>query len=277
MAEITLNEGTKSLNAAGWSDATGFANDTDMAIIDSHQTHTDLDRTADTTTGIQYIHIRGGIPYFGPGQGNLKIEFKAAYTTRPQFIWNTMGGVCYLEFATLAANKIELLGAGEVRLFQSGSGSVATISIGGNVSCFIDAALDVVSKITVTDNASLKIQHKAGDNIPILHANGNARVRSERRIVTLNVADTAEVWQENETGSSTTTLTLTGGVYHPVRGDVATVDWHGGLIDQSAAKYSLTLGSTAFNMHSNRLRQPSGTDLVIIANIDRGLDTGGPA
>tara|TARA_R110000803_G_scaffold43701_4_gene93025 strand:+ start:2523 stop:3374 length:852 start_codon:yes stop_codon:yes gene_type:complete len=276
MAETQHNEQAVSIDAANWVDGVGFTNDAELAILDSQQTLIDLDRTGNTTTGILYLHVRGGSPIIGPIAGHLKVEFKAAYTTESQFVWDCDGGECYLEVVTLAANKFELTGSGTVRLFGSGTGTLADIAVSGNVNCYIDSSLSLVSKVWASGNSYVELDDDSS-NLPDVDVSGSAFVYSKRRC-TLWTAGQNSRLKINNPGAAATTGNISGNaLFEPVVGDTSTVNQSGGRVNERAAREKLTLGGTAYNVTAAGLAVPINNTLLTVSNVTRTFEAGASA
>lgn len=278
MAEAQMLKNALAIGtAASWSDSTGFADTALLAIVDSSVVHTDLDTTGDTTNGIYYLHIRGGTPQIGPDAGHLKIEFDATYTSKDNFVFDTDGGHCYLEIVTNACNVLSISGFGTIHIYASGGGSAGTIAVSGNAQVYIYSTCDITSKLQASGNCYVWVEHKSADNIPTCEVSGNAFVDSERRVVTGSVTQSGRLDVDNQVGTAGTTLNQNGGATNPIRGDWATVNHNAGDVNEWAAKYSLTLGSTAYNINSAAIRIPTDTGLVTVSNKTRTFKTGAGA
>lgn len=273
MAEATLNAGSRSLDAANWSDATGFANDAELAIVNSYQEHTGLDRSSDTTTGVDYLHIRDGEPRFGPGNGRLMVDFDATYTAKPNFRWATKGGLLYLE-ATTTMGRGDFVGAGNCYLV---AGQMNNLAIGNRNSVKIQEGCDAgATQIVLAGRAYLEADAPSGAyTIPTLRMTHGSPVALIKRRVENAYLVHGLLTVRNESGSSMTQLDLFGGVFRPEAGDVDTVNWYGGEFDLSRARKALTIGGTAFNVYHDR-QIPDSTELVTMSAASKWPASGGP-
>lgn len=276
MAETTLIKNTLAIGAAAsWADATGFADAAELAIVDSQVVHTDLDTTGDTTNGINYLHIRRGTPELGPANGSLKIEFDATYTTLPNFVYDTDGGVCYLEIVTNACPEIAVSGSGTLYITASGGGSLGTLRVSGSARVLVLSTCDITVKVQASGRAYVWIEHRSADNVPDADLSGSCVVDSERRFVAWEQTAAAVLNLDNQVGTAATTATINGGTFNPIRGSVATVNHAGGVVNEHAAKYALTLGSTAYNLLSSEVRQPNSNLLCTVSNVAQAFKLGG--
>jgi hypothetical protein len=259
MAETRLIKGAASLNAANWEDATGFADNGQLAIVDSYAIHENLDRSGDTITGIDYLHIRGGMPQFGPANGRLKAEFDSTYTSKPNFIWRARGGVLYLDTGTSTCTRADLIGGGACFL----TGGVFTNAVvAGTNSIKVQAGCDFGAALAVLQGQGyLEIDAAGGYTLPDLRMTHGQPHAYIKRVVESAIVRAGLLRLDNRTGTAGTTLNLYGGVYRPIAGTFNTVNWYDGEIDLNHAEEALTLGGTAFNVFHNR-KIPDSTELV---------------
>lgn len=258
MSEARLLANASSLAAANWSDSTGFANDAQLAIVDSYATHTNLDRSADTTTGVDYLHIRDGVPIFGPDNGRLIVDFDATYTAKPNFVWRTKGGLLYLEAGT-ACGKAEFIGAGNCFLC---GGTFNTGILARRNAVKVQAGCDFGAVLAVLQGrAYLEVDEDDTYSLPDLRmTSGNPRALIRRQVESA-IMRAGLLMVDNRSGNAGTSIDIHGGVFRPIAGTFNTINWYGGDIDLSYAQAELTLGGTALNVFHDR-KIPDSTDLV---------------
>lgn len=270
MAEQRLNDNATSLEAANWSGA-GFADGAELAIVGNEETIADLDRSADTTNGINYLHIRNGRPTVGgDSETDLIIECAVAYTTRPNFIWATRGGLCRVQFATTVCNEAVFMASGGDAYIVAGNVDKLKIAGSGNVTILAGAEID--SELWVAGEAVVTIQD-SGTAIPIAQISERARVHNERAITEVWQRQASWFYNDNRSGTGTTTYKLEGGIFVPVAGDVADVEWFGGRIDDTRVEQALELGATAFEVRGSGLVAPRSAGLLTVSNVNSAYPT----
>lgn len=262
MAEQRLAAGTRSFDSGGWSGA-GFADDAELALIDSELVHTDLQRTGDTTTGVHYFHARGGRPTVGDeANGDFEVEFKEAYTTRENMLWQTKGGFLRLRAKTTACNKAVFVAkGGEATIIE---GTYGTVYIAGDGVVKIFAAVDITVALYVFGAARVEIADKVSDNIPVIVASEGATVVCRRECVDISIKQRATLVYDNATGSASTALLVDGGKLVNLAGSHPTVEWWDGVIDLLQAQEAYNFGTTDFDIKSTRLVVPPAGDLVTV-------------
>jgi len=263
MAEKRLNPGASSLNAANWPAGVGFANAAELAIVDSDKVHADLDRTADTTTGINYLHIRGNAPTVGDDtNGDLIVEFDPAYTTQDNFVWATRAGKCRLQAAAnICRSAVFMAGGGDAFLV---SGSFDNIKVSGKMTLHILAGVDINTALYATGACKVLVYEKSGDSVPAVYAGENALVDCRRRIDNLRNRQNARTLVDNRSGTGMTDCLIEGGVVVPIAGDIPTVTWWGGRLDPSRIAEALSFGTTAFALNGSGLVVPSSNSLLTV-------------
>ncbi|MCB0912185.1 MAG: hypothetical protein KDB60_11280 [Propionibacteriaceae bacterium] len=260
MAEQRHNKDAASLDSANWPSG-GFANGAELAIVDSGQTLADLDRTADTTTGINYLHIRDGKPTCGDDtNGNLKIETAVAYTTKPNFVWATRGGKCRVEFATTACNKaVFMAGGGESFIV---SGTIDDLVIAGSGVVHILSGVTITGDIYIMGAAEVIIQDVG--TIANVYVSEQARVDCEALVQNLTMRHFCRVRLDNQSGTAMTSFTFEGGTFIPVAGDVPSVVWWAGTFDVSEVQEAVSIGTTSFVANGSGLVPPPPSSLLTV-------------
>jgi len=262
MAEQRLAKDTASLEAAGWSGA-GIANGAELAIVDSSLVHTDLDRQADTTTGLSYFHVRDGKPTLGDEtNGNLILEFDPAYTTRENFLWQTRGGQLRLEAATNVCTAAAFVAKGGTANLVSGT--FGSIYVAGSQVVRIPAGVDINTALYCFGDAVVEISDKVGDSIPLIVCSEGARVVCRRELEVIELRQRATLFVDNATGSAATSVLVEGGRLIPLAGGMPTVEWWGGVIDLLQAQEALNFGTTDFDIKSTRLAVPAANSNVTV-------------
>jgi len=262
MAEQRLAKGTQSFDAAGWSGA-GIADDAELAVVDSSLVHTDLQRAADTTTGVNYMHFRGGKPTVGDeDNGDLELEFKEAYTTRENLLWQTLGGSLRLRAKTLECQKAVFAAlGGEVTVLE---GAFDQIYCCGNNVVRIKDQATVETALYCFGSCVVEIDDKVGDDIPLIVCSEGARVVSRREIPVITVKQRARLVYDGASGSATASLLLDGGQFIGLAGNVPTVEWWGGVLDLLQAQEAFNFGTSAFDIKGTHLAVPAASPLVTV-------------
>lgn len=268
MAELLLNEGATSFDAANWSGGTGFVNDAELAVITPEgqaPTFTDLDRTADAATGIKRLSIRGGRPIVGDDSGDLIFRPKAGYTAEPAFVFSTEGGRCRLQLLDNTADRVVINSAtGVVYLV---AGTVNKLLISGGCTAYILPGFDVATGLWVQGDAAVEISDGGAGSIPALYATKRCRVTSKRRLDVVDQDHQAVVKPENKSGTNGSQYTLRGGLFVPRAGGWDTIDAWGGQVDKSQIVQALELGATAFNVYDDEFVVPQSAGLLTTSNV----------
>lgn len=237
----TLNDGSTSVAAAGWSDATGFGHaNPKLLIAGATQTiSSDLDQSG-AANACDLLHIVGAHPRIvGSANAPLKVKFDATYTTDPNFVWNCDDGVLYIEAATNVVKEAIIAGKGTVYLVD---GEWERVVVAGGVNVIIPAACDVSVELIVQGGHVWA--EEAADTIPTIRVLGGS-AQIERRVETTAHLAAGTLRLFNDSGSALGTLNIHGGTFIPEAGGVGTVNRMGGNIILTAARRAVALGSTA--------------------------------
>lgn len=273
MAEQIHNENATSLDAANWPSG-GFADNAQLTILDNEEILTDLDRRADTTTGIDWLWIRGGRPQIGgDAEGDLMVEFDATFTSKPNFVWMTDGGHIRLQATNTVKESILSSQNGAAYLV---SGTFEDLKISGSGVVYIFGAVVITGGITVQGDVTVIISDGAGGAIPLLSAGARCRVECRRLVDAFELRHQARVTSDNRGGTDADTLLLEGGTFVAVAGDIDAVTAWGGSIDVSQARVALVLGVTSFAVEAEEFVVPPDTDLVTVSNVARAFPTAIP-
>ena len=239
MAETQLNEGAVSLAAANWADATGFANDAELAIVDGRQSITaGLDQTGSTTTGIDYLHVRNGFSgRVGSAASPASVEFDATYTTKENFIYGAGAGSCYLTSGAFTITQALINGGGTC--YFTGGTITTLIATSGRFEVNQSTALVDVWVL----GGSHFIDEHSSDTLGNVYVVAGT-VLIKRAGTLLTIGGTGRVGSHLVTGGWTT-VTQDGGMLVPYKGDIATYNGRSGVIDHRPALVPVTLGGTA--------------------------------
>ena len=224
-------------------------------VLLADQTQAILTNLDVKTNAIDLVHVIGGAPQIVSAAGGTStVKIDNTYTTDPNVVWQA-GGYWKVTFDTnacpemIVANGTVIIEAGTVTALSVTGGSV-TIESGATVTTLI------VSGGRVTAHSAIATVHQSGGRV-------DADVRMGATSYNLGGGS---AYVENTSGSACTVLNLEGaGTWHPMAGDVATLNKRGGSINYDAAVRSLTLGSTAFTNYGGT--SPSATGLVAVSNL----------
>lgn len=249
-----------SLNAANWTDTTGFANDATLVIgAGTANITADLDRTGSTTTGIDYLHITEGFAgtVGSSTAGSASIEFDATYTDAPNFVLRGPATV----FLTSGATTITKAEVTRGRLVLTG-GTITTLVVSGG-------EVIVQSGCTVTNYVI------TGGSVTELGAGGTAattcvqsggRYVTERVPVTFTVRGASAYAQVNSTTADCTTLTHSDGRVFWEDGNIATLVGEGNGKLQLSPKRAVAIGGTALIRRGGYTITGRASPLVSISN-----------
>lgn len=231
-----------------------FAADADILLANQTQ-HISTDLDADANA-IDLFHVIGGAPRIvSTAGGTYSLKIDNTYTTDPNFVWRA-GGYSKVTFDTNACPEALIDGGTHVIV----AGTVTSLTVlSGDVTIESGATITALnlSGGTVTANAAIATVHQSGG---VLRAEG-VRIGA----TTYNLSG-GTGYIENNSGSACTILNLeAAGVYHPISGDVATLNRRGGTIVYASAQRAVTLGSTAFVNRSGA--SPASTGLVTVSNL----------
>lgn len=273
MALAYLNDGSKTLAAAAWSDATGFADNATLIVDRGTQLiDTALNSGSGLSTGISYIHFRKWFTgTVGSSGTTLETKF-ANYTTLPNVIFSA--GVLYLT-CTNTCNKMRVFG-GTVYLI---SGTVTDLEIiGGTVKVSASAT---VTNTVMAGGVYEDIAEGSNTMTALTIYGGSAMVR--RPATTISVSDAvgagigapaSNLIYNYSTGP--TTVNQRGGSIVHMNGNIGTYNGYGGSFDATRAIRDLTIGSTATNLYpSLRFRTTASGATVTVSNTVYQL--GGPS
>lgn len=262
MALAYLTAGSTTVASAGWSDATGFADNATLIIDQGSQTVTDgLTSGSGLTTGINYLHGRKGFTgIVGSAGAPLTTKFDGTYTTLPNIIWTS--GVLYLT-CTNACPKLRVHGGTVVVV----SGTVTSLEVtGGQVDLL--AAVDVdASEISggyVRDVA-------ASSNTTNTCVVYDGAYDSDRIITTLTNVN-GRVSYGYTTGA--TTVNQYGGRIDWKTGSITTLNQYGGIFDARRAERDLTISTANLYPTANFQTKASGATVTVTSQVDK---LGGPS
>lgn len=269
MALAYLTEGSATLAAAAWSDATGFAdNATLIADAGSQIVTTSLNAGSGLATGISYIHFRKGFTgQVGSAGTSLETKF-ANYTTLPNVIVSS--GSLWLT-CTNTCNKVRVLG-GTVTIL---SGTVTDLEL-------VSGTVNVSASATVTNLAMAGGFFRdlaVGSNAMTLASIYGGTASFMRPVTTITMSDaagdgvgapTAVVTYDHATGP--TTVNQRAGTFNLIEGSVATLNLYAGRFDASRAARDLTIGSTATNLYPYSVfKSKSSGATVTVSNVSDQL------
>jgi len=204
---------------------------------------------------IDLVHVIGGAPQIvSAAGGTASFTIDNTYVTDPNVVWQA-GGYLKASFITNAcpqmvvANGTVIIEAGTVTKLVVTGGSV-TVESGATVTELI------VSGGRCTVHSAIATVRQSGGRV-----DADVRMGS-----TAYYLSGGSAYVENISGSACTLLNLeASGTWHPMAGNVATLNRNGGTINYDAAVRSLTLGSTAFTNYGGT--SPSSTGLVAVSNL----------
>lgn len=208
-----------------------------------------------STNAVDLFHVIGGSPQIisaAGGTATLKID--NTYTTDPNFVW-AAGGIGKFTFSTNAC-PLAVVSNGTV-IFAGGTITVLVV-LGGTVTiesgCTVGTLIVAGGRVTAHLAVATVIQ-------------SGGRVDADVRMgATSYSLYGGSAYIDNQSGSACTILNLgASGVFHPLAGDVATLNRYGGAIMYNSAVRSLTLGSTALNNYAGKT--PAATGLVAVSNV----------
>lgn len=255
-----LNKGSVSLDAGNWSDATGFANNATLVIERSNETLTQLDRTGDTTTGVDYLHFRRGAPIVGPTNGHLKVEYDATPSTtgRAQLLWDCDGGVLHAEFSTsLVCLETSLMGSGKIYLHV---GECNTLAIKDNIVARINEGCDISTDVFMGGGYAF-FESDATFTLPNVYLN-DGHLESERRVEQCDQG--GGIFEYYHTGALTT-YNQHGGLFIPHgSGTITTWNYYGGEIDDTKILRDFTV--TNLNNRSGK-RLPRLSNKITVTTL----------
>lgn len=208
-----------------------------------------------STNAIDLVHVIGGAPRIRTSAGGgCTIKIDNTYTTDPNVVWKA-GGYANWTFDTNACPLMVISGGEHV--ITSGTVTVLVVTA-GTVTIESGATVGtlVVTGGKVDVHSAVATVHQSGGRV-------DADVRMGATSYTLSGG---HAYVENTSGSACTILNLeAGGAFHPLAGNVATLNRRGGGIDYDSAVRSLTLGSTAFTNYAGKT--PASTGLVTVSNL----------
>lgn len=269
MALAYLTTGSKTLAAAAWSDATGFADNATLIVPDGTQLiDTALNSGSGLATGISYIHFRKEFTgTVGASGTTLETKF-ANYTTLPNVI--LAGGGLFLT-CTNTCNKIRVLN-GSLTIV---SGTVTDLEV-------VAGTVNIAASATVTNlvqAGGLVRDLATGTNTMTSATIYGGSFQALRPVTTIVQSDAAglgvgapaaTVSYNNATGP--TTWTMRGGSSTHLQGSVATLNLYAGRFDATRAVRDLTIGSTATVLGPfSDFRSDSSGATVTVSNISKLL------
>ena len=270
MALAYLTDGSATLAAAGWSDATGFADNATLIVDTGKQTITTaLNSGSGLATGISYIHFRKGFTGTVGVAGTSTLETKFAnYTTLPNVI---LSAGTLLLTCTNTCNKVRVHGgnlviaSGTVTDLEVVAGTV-TIAAGATVTNLVQAG-GLVQDTATGSNTMTSATIYGGDFKPL------------RPVTTILQSDAvgagvgapaAYVLYNHATGPTTWTM-RSGSAVH-LQGSVATLNLYAGRFDASRAIRDLTIGGTATVLGPfSSFRSDSSGATVTVSNVSKLL------
>jgi hypothetical protein len=238
MAIAYLNDGSTTMAALAWSDATGFAAGATLVISSaSAQTITTaVDQSA--VAQIDYLNIRRLF------SGTIGSSASPLRTGATGTIWNDAGGgTLYLEAANIAgggsANTIAkyqhsspgtaVLSGGTITQIEVSAGNV---TIGASVVC---TTLYVTGgQVTIEDNATA---------ITTMTITGSGRVICRRQVTTAQISGSTSCTYD-DAGTITTLTVLSGSTWVHWRGDVTTAVISG-TFNAGNLRANATMGGTS--------------------------------
>lgn len=269
MALAYLTEGSATLAAAAWSDATGFADNATLIVDAGSQIiTTSLNAGSGLATGISYIHFRKGFTgQVGSAGTSLETKF-ANYTTLPNVIVSS--GSLWLT-CTNTCNKVRVLG-GTVTIL---SGTVTDLEI-------VSGTVNASASATITNLAMAGGFFRdlaTGSNAMTLASIYGGTASFMRPVTTITMSEAAGssvgapttfVTYDHATGP--TTVNERGGTFNLIEGSVATLNLYAGRFDASRAARDLTIGGTATNLYPfSVFKSKSSGATVTVSNVSDQL------
>lgn len=269
MALAYLTEGSATLAAAAWSDATGFADNATLIVDAGSQIiTTSLNAGSGLATGISYIHFRKGFTgQVGSAGTSLGTKF-ANYTTLPNVIVSS--GSLWLT-CTNTCNKVRVLG-GTVTIL---SGTVTDLEI-------VSGTVNASASATITNLAMAGGFFRdlaTGSNAMTLASIYGGTASFMRPVTTITMSEAAGssvgapttlVTYDHATGP--TTVNERGGTFNLIEGSVATLNLYAGRFDASRAARDLTIGGTATNLYPfSVFKSKSSGATVTVSNVSDQL------
>lgn len=238
MAIAYLNDGSTTLAAAAWSDATGFAAGATLVInsASAQSITTAVDQSA--VAQVDYLNIRR---LFSGTIGSASSPLRTGATST---IWNDAGGgTLYLEAANIAgggaantiakyqhsANGTAVLSGGTITQIEVSAG---VVQIGASVVC---TTLYVTGgTVTIEDNAT------AITNVTIT---GSGKVICRRQVTNAQISGSASCTYD-DSGTITSLSALAGSTWTHWRGDVTTAVVSG-TFNAGSLRANATVGGTS--------------------------------
>lgn len=223
MALAYLNEGSTSLAAASWSDATGFAANATLILdkLNAQNITTSVDQSA--VAQVNYFKI--GNNFSGTiGTASSPLKFGALGTTGNGFYNDASGGTCYFQAANIAgAGSANTIGyyshSGFARAYISGgavtqidqsngyvevgqAATCTTVNVGGG-EMFIDYNASAGTTLTITGG---KVHTKR--QFTNIYNYGGTLIQNQTAAITTGVNGPGGIWDHR--GGDITTVTIAG-------------------------------------------------------------------
>lgn len=269
MPETRLNPGAQSFDAANWEDATGFADNAELAVVGSREEIADGNKGT-LTTGINYIDFRGGEPKVGrDAAGPLQIKPATAYTTRPNLRWATNGGELLAEVLTNAANRVELTArAGMVTLI---GGDLKETFVAGAQLVNIGTGVDLSVALYVFGSATVIIDEHStpATDIPAIVVGENANVIVRRPFAAATILGRGVLAVDNRSGTDSGGVAGYGGSLAPISGVIDGFEFYGGDgIDDSRLEALASVGvADGIQLWAPGLRLPPASELLTLGTV----------
>lgn len=261
MAQQTLLTGAKALNsAASWSGA-GITDD-DGYIIGEGSQHIDtsLDASGATTTGIEYMHaVSGSSIRLGKAGAPAILEFKTAFTDRPNFQWSGRGEF-YLTAATTTCTRLLLDGPATGTLV----GGTFTNIIVQNGKLTIESAVDFTNLYVVGPGY---VDVEDGNSGTLIRVEGG-QMMTKRKATTLEIDGGTQILDTDTDDFDS--FRMGGGKTVLLSGDLPVSNLLAGELDVSRARQSVEIAATSgILLPSARLTGEHAANVTINANLVR--------
>lgn len=230
--------GSTTFASAGWSDATGFANDATLVVANAGGPITaGLDQKA---TNIDYLEVLSAFSA-DIGDPTNPLQFEANGATTDYFRYRPSGGRCwvYAKDGTGDAKIENLDVGGSGRIYLLGGEFEDVTQDGGHIDSGPNATTDNFYAYGGTSRWQV---HGTALTLARIAAGTHT---IERAVTTLTINAGASVVL-NAPGLTVTTLNMNGGTLLVKAGTIATVVGDAGVIDCSQAERAIVLGSTSF-------------------------------
>lgn len=279
MAVIYLTEGSTTLAAAGWSDATGLVADS-TAVIDrgAQSIQTNLDFSGMATHGINYLEIRAG--FSGTiGAATAPLKLCASHNTDPHIYYAASAGSLYQSFLCTVDSdtntKFEMpYGAGG-KAYLIG-GTCTTLNV---LSSECQVATGCVVTNAVISGGSVTFDYNATAITSLIVLGGTVVIK--RNVTTLTHIGGTVIYDSENASPAITTVNSYGGFLDHRNGNIATWNWYAGAYTNQSLRRDSSIGTTAAAIYpaaSGALMRAKGATVTwTTANITYVGSNSGPS